>query len=107
MPKITVLPHPLLCPQGTQFEVNAGENLLACLLRQGIAIEHACEFQVACGTCHVYLRKGYDSVLLPSSVEEAVLDQVWGLESDSRLSCNVRIGQADLTVEIPKYSRNQ
>lgn len=107
MPKITVLPHPLLCPEGVQFETHPGANLLACLLQQGIAIEHACEFQGACGTCHVYLRKGYDSVTLPASAEEEVLDHVWGLETDSRLSCNVQVGQQDLTIEIPRYSRNQ
>ena len=30
----------------------------------------------------------------------------WGLEAQSRLGCQARVGTEDLTVEIPKYSLN-
>lgn len=35
-----------------------------------------------------------------------MLDKAWGLEVDSRLSCQCQIGTEDLVVEIPKYSLN-
>ena len=41
--RITVLPHPQLCPQGLQFEARAGRKLVDEGLGHGIAIEHACE----------------------------------------------------------------
>ena len=37
---------------------------------------------------------------------EDLLDRAWGLEPQSRLSCQAILAQSDLTVEIPKYSIN-
>ena len=38
--------------------------------------------------------------------EEDMLDRAWGLEPRSRLSCQAILAQANLVVEIPKYSIN-
>ena len=35
-----------------------------------------------------------------------MLDKAWGLEPDSRLSCQAKIGESDLVIEIPKYTIN-
>jgi 2Fe-2S ferredoxin len=35
-----------------------------------------------------------------------LLDRAWGLEPQSRLSCQAIVGKDDLTVEIPRYSIN-
>jgi len=35
-----------------------------------------------------------------------MLDRAWGLEPNSRLSCQAMVGTQDLTIEIPKYSIN-
>ena len=36
-----------------------------------------------------------------------MLDRAWGLDQDSRLSCQVIVtGEADLVVEIPRYTIN-
>ena len=61
MPKITVLPNPKYCPEGAEFEMATGENLIRGLLSHGAKIEHACEMSCACSTCHVIIRKGFDS----------------------------------------------
>ena len=53
MPKIKVLPHPEVCPQGVEIEVPIGTSVIRALLANGIHIEHACEMQCACTTCHV------------------------------------------------------
>jgi ferredoxin, 2Fe-2S len=48
MPKITVLPHETLCPEGTSFELAEGSVLCDGLLDQHIDIEHACDKSCAC-----------------------------------------------------------
>lgn len=106
MPKVTVLPHETACPNGAEFTVEPGAHLAKELLAHGVKIEHACEFSCACSTCHVIIREGFDSLNEPDDDELDHLDAAWGAGAYSRLSCQTRVGDADITVEIPKYSRN-
>ena len=106
MPKISVLPHATLCPTGAEFEAAAGDSLCDLLLAQGIEIEHACEKSCACTTCHVILRAGFESLEPAEEKEEDLLDKAWGLEAASRLSCQARLADQDLVIEIPKYTIN-
>lgn len=43
MPKIVILPHADLCPDGAVLEAKTGETILDVALRAGIEVEHACE----------------------------------------------------------------
>jgi ferredoxin, 2Fe-2S len=104
--RVTVLPHPELCPQGTEFEARPGRKLVDELLEHGVALEHACEKVCACATCHVYLRDGAQFVAAADEEEEDQLDEAWGLQAQSRLSCCVRVAGPALVVEIPRYSKN-
>ncbi len=106
MPTITVLPHEEYCPQGATFEAERGTSLCEALLEHGVPIEHACEMACACTTCHVVVRAGYGSLGEPDESEEDLLDRAWGLEPTSRLSCQAIVSDADVTIEIPKYSIN-
>lgn len=107
MPKVTILPHPELCPEGREFaQVKPGKNLCDLLLENDIEIEHACEKSCACTTCHVIIRQGFNSLEAADDIEEDLLDQAWGLEATSRLSCQTCVADADLVVEIPKYTIN-
>jgi 2Fe-2S ferredoxin len=106
MPKLKVLPHAELCPAGAEIEAREGVSILDTLLEQGIAIEHACEKSCACTTCHVVVREGYDSLDEAEEKEEDMLDKAWGLEATSRLSCQTKVRDADLVIEIPKYTIN-
>lgn len=106
MPKITVLPHEELCPGGVQFESRAGDSLCDQLHAHGVDIEHACEKACVCTTCHVLIRQGFASLRAASDAEEDQLGKAWGLEAESRLSCQVRVANADLVVEIPRYTLN-
>lgn len=106
MPKITVLPHPQLCPNGAEIEAKEGVSICDVLLANGIEIEHACEKSCACTTCHVVVRAGGDSLAEAAEDEEDMLDKAWGLEAQSRLSCQALVDGADLTIEIPKYTIN-
>lgn len=106
MPKIIFLPHEELCPEGAVVEAEAGETIIDAALKSGIEIEHACEKSCACTTCHVHVREGFDSLNEASDDEEDMLDKAWGVDPDSRLSCQAVVDGEDLVVEIPKYTIN-
>jgi len=106
MTRITVLPHPEICPKGAEIEVEAGISICDAMLSNGIEIEHACEKSCACTTCHVYVREGFDSLEESSEDEDDYLDKAWGLDMDSRLSCQAIVGEEDLKIEIPRYTIN-
>ncbi|MDR2875389.1 MAG: ISC system 2Fe-2S type ferredoxin [Methylobacillus sp.] len=106
MPQIIVLPHEELCPEGAAIAAQSGVSICDNLLEHHIAIDHACEKACACTTCHVVVREGYRSLNPAEEQEEDLLDKAWGLEPNSRLSCQAIVGDADLVVEIPKYSIN-
>jgi 2Fe-2S ferredoxin len=106
MPNIIVLPHIELCPEGTVIEAKPGASICDTLLDNGVDIDHACDKVCACTTCHVIVREGYNSLPAPEENEEDLLDKAWGLEPNSRLSCQAIVGSTDLVVEIPRYSIN-
>lgn len=106
MPKITFLPNDSLCPEGKTVEAQEGESILDVALRNDIEIEHACEMSCACSTCHCIVREGFDSLEESEELEDDMLDKAWGVEPQSRLSCQAKVTNADLMVEIPKYSLN-
>ncbi len=106
MTQLIVLPHNEYCPEGVVLEAPAGESICDVLLNNGIEIEHACECSCACTTCHVVVREGYDSLNAPEELEEDLLDKAWGLEPESRLSCQAIVAETPLVIEIPKYSIN-
>lgn len=106
MTLLRVLPHQELCPQGTTLEAEPGKSICDVLLDAGIGIEHACEKACACTTCHVIIRKGFEGLASAEEKEEDLLDKAWGLEPTSRLSCQARVGQQELVIEIPKYTIN-
>ena len=107
MTKLTVLPHETLCPQGLEIEATPGVSICDTLLEHHIEIEHACEKSCACTTCHVIVREGYESLEPPTEKEDDLLDKAWGLELTSRLSCQARMKDNPVTIEIPKYTINQ
>lgn len=106
MPVIKILPHVEYCPEGKTVTAPSGTSICEALLDNQIAIEHACDMVCACTTCHVIVREGMASLSEMEEGEEDMLDRAWGLEPDSRLSCQAILGQKDVTIEIPKYSIN-
>jgi 2Fe-2S ferredoxin len=106
MTQIIFLPHEELCPEGAVIEAEPGTTICDAALANYIEIEHACEKSCACTTCHVIVREGFDSLNESSEDEDDMLDKAWGLEQESRLSCQAIVGDEDLVVEIPKYTIN-
>ena len=106
MPKLVFLPHEEICPEGAVFDVEPGVSICDAALRHDIDIEHACEKSCACTTCHIYVREGFDSLDESTEDEDDMLDKAWGLDVDSRLSCQAIVAEEDLVIEIPKYTIN-
>jgi 2Fe-2S ferredoxin len=106
MPIIKILPHPEYCPEGVELTAAPGTSICEALLENGIQIEHACDMSCACTTCHVIVREGLQSLNAAEETEEDLLDRAWGLEPQSRLSCQAYLAQQDLVVQIPKYTIN-
>ncbi len=106
MTKLIFLPHEEICPEGAVIEAEPGTSICDAALSNGIDIEHACEKSCACTTCHVYVREGFDSLEESTEEEDDYLDKAWGLEPDSRLSCQAIVADEDLVIEIPKYTIN-
>lgn len=106
MTRLRVLPHTEICPNGATIDVEPGKSICDALLDSGIHIEHACEKACACTTCHVIIREGFENLVPAEEKEEDLLDKAWGLEPTSRLSCQARVGQQALVIEIPKYTIN-
>jgi len=106
MPKIIVLPHPELCPEGDVIEAKQGESICNTLLKNHIDIEHACDQVCACTTCHVIVKEGFNSLNPSEENEDDMLDKAWGLTPQSRLSCQAVVQDQNLTIELPKYTIN-
>jgi 2Fe-2S ferredoxin len=106
MPTITILPHAEYCPQGATIEAGVGTSICEALLEHDIPIEHACEMSCACTTCHVVVRAGLASLGEIEETEEDLLDRAWGLEPNSRLSCQAILSGQNVTIEIPRYTIN-
>jgi ferredoxin, 2Fe-2S len=106
MPQIIFLPNAEHCPDGKVIQAETGESILDAALRNGVELEHACEKSCACTTCHVIVREGFNSLEPSDELEDDYLDKAWGLEADSRLSCQAIVADADLVIEIPRYTIN-
>ena len=107
MPRIIVLPHADLCPDGAVIDdVATGTTVCDALLASDIEIEHACEMSCACTTCHIVVREGFNSLPPSDELEDDMLDKAWGLEAQSRLWCQAIVTDEDLVVEIPRYTIN-
>ncbi len=106
MPRLVFLPHESICPEGAVIEAEPGTSICRAALDNGIDIEHACEMSCACTTCHVHVREGGESLQPSDELEDDFLDKAWGLDVDSRLSCQALVADEDLVIEIPKYTIN-
>jgi 2Fe-2S ferredoxin len=106
MPQLIFLPNEEHCPEGMVIEADSGTTICDAALAHGLDIEHACEKSCACTTCHVIVREGFDSLEESTEIEDDMLDKAWGLEPESRLSCQAVVDEQDLVIEIPKYTIN-
>lgn len=82
-------------------------SILDIALSHGIDLDHSCGGVCACSTCHVIIKKGFETIPDSSDAEEDMLEQAPGLTTTSRLGCqSVPNGDSDLIVEVPAWNRN-
>ncbi|BBI01449.1 ferredoxin [Buchnera aphidicola (Nipponaphis monzeni)] len=106
MPKILFLPHKVILPEPKIVYAEKGEIILNIALKNNIYIEHACGKSCACTTCHCIIKSGFSSLSKSSDKEEDALDKAWGVTLKSRLSCQAKLGNKDITILIPYYNKN-
>lgn len=87
-----------------------GQNLLKEMRRNDVKIAAACEGNLGCGTCHVYLDP-QAAQKLSSSIsekEDDLLNFVPGLKPESRLACGLNVSKEleNTLIRIPKINRN-
>jgi 2Fe-2S ferredoxin len=106
MPKMV-----FVLPDGQEREVDApiGLSVMELAHKNDIPLEGACEGSLACSTCHVIVDPAYFDMLdEPTEDEEDMLDLAFGLESNSRLGCQIKMsdGFDGLKVRLPAATRN-
>ena len=65
-----------------------------------IAISGAC----ACSTCHVWVRKGLETLSDQDVMEMDRLDLGFDVKANSRLACQTRVGLVDVDIWITEES---
>ena len=94
MPKITFL------PLNQTVEGNPGDSILEVALIHDIPLQHACGGFCACTTCHIDVKEGHDSLTPVEEEENERMDALDTPTPVSRLGCQARLGNRDVTVEI-------
>jgi len=92
--------------QEQAIDATVGDSVMATAVRNGVpGIIGECGGNASCGTCHVWVREEFLTLVgPPNDLEEDLLDlAVTERRSTSRLSCQVPVTPAldGLTVDIP------
>ena len=105
-------------PLGIELEVDPKDapfdhegrpfSILDIALGHGIQIEHQCGGNLACSTCHVIVKKGFDKLSEATETEEDYLDKAEGVTTTSRLACQAvpKPGTDEIVVQVPRFTRN-
>jgi len=103
MAKITYIAH-----DGTQFAVEAenGSTVMENAIKNSVpGIEAECGGACACATCHLYVDPAWtEKTGKPEAMEEDMLDFAYEVESNSRLSCQIKVTDEldGLIVRVPE-----
>jgi len=87
-------------PSGKSIEAAEGSRLLDVLMNSGENIQHKCDGQAQCGSCHIYIQEGRKSVSKIQRTENDKLDSIIGVGSKSRLACQVVLGNENISIEL-------
>ena len=85
-------------------EAKSGRSLLEIAEENDIKMGSACGGVCACSSCHCYVVEGGDSLDEASDAEEDRLDMAFEVRPQSRLGCQVKLGDEDLVVELSQES---
>ncbi|MEE9383651.1 MAG: 2Fe-2S iron-sulfur cluster-binding protein [Nannocystaceae bacterium] len=101
MPKVRFIGGP---DPETVVEARAGDTLLKVAEDNDVKLGSACGGVCACSSCHCWIRVGASSLEEAEEDEEDRLDMGFDVRPYSRLACQVRVGTADLVIELTEES---
>lgn len=87
-------------------EVPPGTNLLQAAEAGKARVGHSCGGACACSTCHVWVRRGIDSLSPQEDSELDRLDLAFDVRPTSRLACQARVGSEELEIFVTQESLN-
>lgn len=90
---------------GQQTSVDEGTSLLEAARACGAPMGSACGGNLACSTCHCWVKKGFDSLSDMEDEENDILDKAFDVRPVSRLGCQAKVAGEDVEVEITRESR--
>jgi 2Fe-2S ferredoxin len=92
-------------PDGERtVEAKRGTTLLALAEDHDVKMGSACGGVCACSSCHCYIVEGEDSLEEATEAESDRLDMGFDVRPNSRLGCQVEVGNEDLVVELSQES---
>ena len=94
------MPVLTLMPSGKNIEAAEGMSILQAVLSSGEELNHKCDGNAKCGSCHIFILEGRKSVSKIQRLENEKLDSIVGVGSKSRLACQTILGNENVTVEI-------
>jgi ferredoxin, 2Fe-2S len=90
--------------QDLTVEVTPGTSLLDAAEDGHAQVGHSCGGVCACSTCHVWVKKGLDSLSEQDDLEMDRLDLAFDVRASSRLGCQAKVGDEDVEVWITEES---
>ena len=100
MPKIRFM-SPL---QDLTVDVAEGTSILDAAEACGAQVGHSCGGVCACSTCHVWVKRGLETLPDQDDMEMDRLDLAFDVRAQSRLGCQAKVQKADLDVWITEES---
>src|ERR1051325_5510163 len=84
--------------------VEKGSSLLQASAQLGAKHGSACGGVCACSTCHVWVKKGFNSLGEMEDNEADYLDRAYDVKPVSRLGCQARLADEDVVYQITEES---
>lgn len=100
MPRVTFR-SPL---QDVTVEVAEGTSILDAAEAANAQVGHSCGGVCACSTCHVWVKKGLETLSEQDDMEMDRLDLAYDVKPQSRLACQAKVDGSDIDVWITEES---
>jgi len=84
--------------------VAEGTSLLDAAEEAHAQVGHSCGGVCACSTCHVWVKKGLESLSEQDDLEMDRLDLAFDVRASSRLACQAKVAAEDVEVWITEES---
>lgn len=98
------MPTVTINPSGNHAELPAGTTLLAAIQVSRASFATKCTDSACSGECHVFVHDGRKSLSKAQRAENEKLDTIVGVGSKSRLSCQARLGDENVVVELLDFA---